>query len=324
MERRTDGAASLRLGTPFRRQVRADQDHVSETGAIRSTDSDALLSRISAVQLGYLPFDPFATLFANGANTETKRPLLINIGTVLRSREMDARVETFLRSGSVQLSCKETNSCPVQIISLGAGSDTRFWRLAQDYPSCFRNLSRYVEVDYPQVVAQKCQRIQEEQTLLSSLGLEPVFNSNEVVAEKYALLAEDLLTYGQDEDTNNLARLLNLLDPSKPTLLIWECVLAYLDPITANRILTNFSRKIPNLAIICYDMCISGDQAEPGDQPDRFGQMMLHNLSARQLKLAGAKRYTTPTMALTPSNMSGTCWSHMSDLDCRESKDWTK
>lgn len=87
--------------------------------AIRSTDDDAAQSRLSAVRKGYLE-DPFVHLFVPRAHLAPSRPPLINIGTYLRFRAIDALVQEFI---------EHWPDGRVQIVSLGAGSDTRFWRL---------------------------------------------------------------------------------------------------------------------------------------------------------------------------------------------------
>ena len=91
--------------------------------AIRLTDSDAVLARYSAVQKGYI-HDPFIKpLLPRGAQFQPPRPPLINVGTYVRSKGIDSLVNQWLA-----LSQQDGKRC--QIVSLGAGSDSRFWRLA--------------------------------------------------------------------------------------------------------------------------------------------------------------------------------------------------
>lgn len=114
--------------------------------AIRLTDDDAASSRLyvsrlffslstspdhttcsSAAQVGYLQ-DPFAPLlykapmpqsggFGLQGGIRARKPPLINVGTHHRTWGIDLLVDRFLQSGGKQ------------VVSLGAGSDTRFWRL---------------------------------------------------------------------------------------------------------------------------------------------------------------------------------------------------
>lgn len=103
-----------------------------EDDAIRATDNDALTSRLSSIQAGYLAKDDYSPLFAastapaidpnlplNPAPT-LRRPPVINVGTYLRCSGIDALVEAFLT---------HAGSEKKQIVSLGAGSDGRYWRL---------------------------------------------------------------------------------------------------------------------------------------------------------------------------------------------------
>ncbi len=91
--------------------------------AIRQTDSDAALARYSAVQKRYFT-DPFIKyLVPRGAQYQPPRPPLINIGTYVRSEGVDKLVSEFF-----ELSKQDQKQC--QIVNLGAGSDSRFWRIA--------------------------------------------------------------------------------------------------------------------------------------------------------------------------------------------------
>lgn len=113
--------------------------------AIRSTDDDAASSRLyacltfphsrrrqteplrSAKNLGYLE-DPFlAPLYRSPA---VRKPPLINVGTHHRSYAIDRLVDRFLACGGRQ------------IVSLGAGSDTRFWRIMVSWTSPSDSLLR--------------------------------------------------------------------------------------------------------------------------------------------------------------------------------------
>jgi [phosphatase 2A protein]-leucine-carboxy methyltransferase len=98
--------------------------HDNDT-SVRLTDSDAIIARLSAVQKQYL-VDPYVKHFVPRAHLQPPRPPLINIGTFVRSAAIDDLVHQWLL-----LSKQEGKRC--QIVSLGAGSDTRFWRIAVRY-----------------------------------------------------------------------------------------------------------------------------------------------------------------------------------------------
>jgi [phosphatase 2A protein]-leucine-carboxy methyltransferase len=95
---------------------------------IRQTDSDATLARLSATQKGYVD-DPFIAQFVPRARFQPPRPPLINVGTHARGVGLDALVRRWLDITAVSASSL-SEKAQVQIVSLGAGSDTRFWRLA--------------------------------------------------------------------------------------------------------------------------------------------------------------------------------------------------
>lgn len=123
------GAGSWRepLQPPSRRFHSAESEWgagpaLDADAAIRQTDCDAAGSRLSAVQLNYL-VDPYAQHFVPRAHLNPQRPPLINIGTYLRTSVIDNLVGGFFEKAAVA-------GAKVQILSFGAGSDSRFWRIA--------------------------------------------------------------------------------------------------------------------------------------------------------------------------------------------------
>jgi [phosphatase 2A protein]-leucine-carboxy methyltransferase len=99
-----------------------EQRHQDVDASIRLTDADAALARLSAVQRGYL-HDPFIKPMVPRAHQQPLRSPLINVGTFVRSTAIDSLVYGWLEFA-------ELAEKPCQIVSLGAGSDTRFWRIA--------------------------------------------------------------------------------------------------------------------------------------------------------------------------------------------------
>ena len=114
--------------------------------AVRDTAIDALESKQSAAALGYFE-DPFCAKLANGyhsvandtrrGGSAPKRMPMINRGTWARVAAMDRLVDEFL-SAPFPPSTKRSEGVGSQvlgqkrqIISLGAGLDSRFFRLKQ-------------------------------------------------------------------------------------------------------------------------------------------------------------------------------------------------
>ena len=143
---------------------------VSEDAAVRSTDSDALLSRVSAARQGYL-IDPFSPLFLTPSQRRVteRRPPLINIGTHARTWAVDQLVEQFLRSGN-----GSNSERPLQVLSLGAGTDTRFWRMRKRWSEREGEESwpcrKWVEVDFAEATGTKARMIATKAELKSLLG----------------------------------------------------------------------------------------------------------------------------------------------------------
>lgn len=262
------GGGGLSLGRPYRR---------TQPEAVRATDGDALLSRLSACRAGYLSPDPYAVMLLGHAEAP-RRPPIINIGTYLRAREVDALVQHFIDTGA----CGRpyTHASRVQIVSLGAGSDTRFWRLRD------ARLAKYLELDFSSTTSRKAAVIQAHPELGNALE-DTHATADGIVSSTYVLLGMDLGTLHQGAWERAAA----YLDPALPTLLLCECVLAYMDVDVANAALRACLATLPHASILSYDMCISSDSHGPA--PTRFGQVMLQNLAARKLTLPGARGCTS-------------------------------
>lgn len=91
---------------------------------IRSTNDDALQSKLSAISAGYLldDKDGLTKLIAGRGASKllTKRQPIINRGSYARTTGIDRIVKDFI-------GWSDSRSC--QIISLGAGSDSRYFEL---------------------------------------------------------------------------------------------------------------------------------------------------------------------------------------------------
>lgn len=136
----------------------------SADASVRSTDTDALVSRASAASLGYLS-DAFAPLFLPPSlrRSTEKRPPLINIGTHARTWAIDELVAQFLA---------DADSAGRQILSLGAGTDTRMWRMLDKAKAEGRPwaCTRWVEVDFEEATGAKARTISGKPVLRDPLG----------------------------------------------------------------------------------------------------------------------------------------------------------
>lgn len=225
--------------------------------ALQKTAHDACSRKVHCVAKKYLD-DPYVAFFAKDI-TIVNSPLM-NRGTWLRTTAIENCVTAFSRS---------VNSVPIQVISFGAGVDTLYFRLKKDHADV--PLSAYVELDLRDLVAEKHGIIKKNQMLSSAVGPE------------YALLPCDL------RKPPEVAELLKQhVKPGVPTLLLAEMVFVYIEASTTTELLRVVLGDVlgagTNVELITYDAM----------QPnDRFGQMMLENLSSIGVYLKGIEDLPT-------------------------------
>jgi len=229
--------------------------------AIRNTDNNAAASRLSAVSLGYLD-DPFAQFFADG---QTRKQPLINRGTYTRTMAIDSLVDVFLGSAGTAVPSPQ----PRQIISLGAGTDTRYLRLRAQ--NKHHNLI-YHEFDFPDICETKVRIV--ENILVSHFKEELKVNENRYYCHPLDLRQLPLKSI---EDFKELRT-------DIPTLIISECCLCYLQDDMANQVVNWVTSKLVSSMIILY---------EPIGADDAFGQRMVQNLEAQGIVMPTIQKYRT-------------------------------
>ncbi|KAK2063486.1 leucine carboxyl methyltransferase [Colletotrichum caudatum] len=245
---------------------------------IQGTDDDAAGSRLSAVNVGYLA-DPYAHFFVdNLAGPPPRRLPIINRGTYTRTVALDNLIDSFLDDPDGTQSAPK----PRQIISLGAGTDTRPFRL---FPRANRPELAYHEIDFAVTVRKKARIVQSVSPLRQILGVPSIeedgsWSSQPSPVDKYYCHSRDLRELVQGG-----APPLSGIRTDVPTLLISECCLCYLETSTAKDVVAWFEQKIPNLAIIIY---------EPVRPDDPFGKMMTSNLAARRIHMPTLESYKLP------------------------------
>jgi len=206
------------------------------------------------VSLGYLN-DEYAQHFTTNS---IRRMPIINRGTYVRTSAIDNLVYAFLQ---------KNDGRRTQIVSLGAGTDTRYFRLRED---ARHNLLTYHEIDFQEITANKISIIARKADLSpledpNMNHIEPNPNGS-FYSPTYNIHGFDL--------RNGLPDVVPNLRNDCPTLLISECCLCYLLPQQASNIIDYFSRRIRTIGIVIY---------EPTNPRTTFGQMMKANLSARNL-----------------------------------------
>ncbi|KAG6335404.1 hypothetical protein ID866_3678 [Astraeus odoratus] len=299
------------------RSVGRDRAHDADA-AIRQTDADAALARLSAVKKGYLA-DPFIGHFVSRAQFQPLRPPLINIGTYVRSHSIDRLTEQWM-----EISKQEHKQC--QIVSLGAGSDTRFWRIATGpYKD---QLQLYIELDFPEVTTKKAMSIRKSRDLSAVLGPPETISVGEVLdfcegttasilaaqggtalhSPKYHVLPCDLRRTPSEVLPSLLG---DILSSTLPTLLLFECVLVYMSPEASSNLIQWFVDYFQHDSHVSDPRVLGALVYEMFGLQDSFGQVMMNNLrvglfllsaglsdsdlrQSRNVTLPGATPYPNP------------------------------
>lgn len=249
---------------------------ISGDTIIQGTDIDAAMSRLSAVDLGYLE-DPYARAFVAGP--PTRRLPIINRGTYVRTRALDMMVAAFLSETH-----EPQAAGPKQIISLGAGTDTRPFRLlASPQPEGLV----YHEIDFEPTCRQKYQMVRSMPALAGSLQDVEVAEGGSWSARwrggggEYHCHATDL------RDIDSFASAMSAaVRTGAPTLVLSECCLCYLGRDNSERLLHFLGSTIARLAVVIY---------EPMPLDDTFGQVMVSNLKARGVYMPSLESYRDHT-----------------------------
>lgn len=228
--------------------------------AVQNTARDACSRKIHAVSKGYYE-DPFVAYFATD-HTLVNSPLM-NRGHWLRVKAVEHALVNFAKMHS---------GGPINVVSLGAGMDTLYFRWSRNKKLCGSAefaISKFLEVDLGPIVAEKRSAIHRAAELkeLAESGV-------------YTLAECDM------SDTRAAAQLVAtaLTDATLPTFLLAECVFVYLDADTSSALLTTLLKgplaQSKDVSIFSYDaMCPN----------DRFGAMMLHNLSELGIDMKGMR-----------------------------------
>lgn len=245
--------------------------------AVADTSNTAAVSKRSAAQLGYVD-DPFAEWF--DASHVRCAPIM-NRGTFVRIAAIDAVCHQFAPPAASAAARGE--DAGRQVLSLGAGLDTRAWRMRR--AGCA--LARYVEVDYAAVCARKRHLLRGHHARARHADgrLRPVAEAggpdgegaslpDELAAPADALVSADL----SDLDSLRAALAEARFDPSLPTLVLIECVLVYMAPEAGSALLAFLASYLPDGACLAYEM-IRPD--------DAFGRQMVSNLQSRGLLIPG-------------------------------------
>lgn len=204
---------------------------------------------------GYVT-DAFSAMLAPDVGSRSSDPLM-HRGYYARFRAVDLAVRAFLA---------HFGAGNAQVVVLGAGLDSMFWRLRANGLAP----AKYFEIDSEVVVVEKRRLIRFNPALLAGADDD---------ACPYRLVAADL----RDVDGVDAALAAAGVDARRPTLVLAECVLAYLAPENGDALVAWAKRTFSagGALFAAYDVI-----APPTG--DRFGARMLANFRDRGAPLLGA------------------------------------
>lgn len=164
-------------------------------------------------------------------------------------------------------------------MSLGAGSDTRYFRLRR--ANKHTNFA-YHELDFKENNLNKIDRLQSPACVqavrtLCNIDLSAAqIKGGTLALGDFNIHAIDLRQLTGEADW---------LDKTLPTLLISECCLIYLSPEESDAVLNYFSNQLWHVpvAVVIY---------EPFRSDDSFGRTMLRNLLTRGIVLQTIEKYS--------------------------------
>uniref|UniRef100_A0A6G1SJM3 Leucine carboxyl methyltransferase 1 n=1 Tax=Aceria tosichella TaxID=561515 RepID=A0A6G1SJM3_9ACAR len=238
--------------------------------AVVATNDDAAVCKYQAVSKGYY-LDPYIDKFLSNKvkSSMPRKAPEINHGYFARSASIAYLVEKFI--------CKHPDA---QIISLGAGYDTLYWRLKdrnflvtgdQQPPRV-----TYVEIDMSSVVVHKIMSIRRHPELHRALA-SIQYKGEGIHSESYHLISFDL------RQVDKLLLYKKLFDDcqlvaTRPTLCLAECVLVYMPVQDSSSLIRWFSGNFNNVTMANYEQC---------NMMDRFSEIMLASMNARHCDLMG-------------------------------------
>ncbi|KOS17537.1 Leucine carboxyl methyltransferase 1 [Escovopsis weberi] len=207
--------------------------------------------------------------------------------TYARTRGIDRLVDSFLSGHGSSDGAR-------QIISLGAGTDTRPFRLFHSRHPAGKLI--YHEIDFPGPSARKLRTVEATPQLGSVLphrtgGDAGHWSSRPTPGSEYHSHGVDIRSLHASSSSSSFAEpttaaneTLPGLRTDLPTLVLSECCLCYLLPEEAERVVAYFSSRIPHLSIVIY---------EPVHLGDAFGDTMVANLAARRIFMPTLERFRT-------------------------------
>lgn len=260
--------------------------------AVQGTNDSSIGSKFSMSNRGYFA-DDFVKYFAG---KPCRRAPIINRGYYIRAAAVNHSLTTFLKAYS---------GCKTQIVNLGAGSDSSYFRLRS---AKYLTNSKYVEVDFCELMVKKRDVIESEPQLLEMIGkpAAPVVCSDDV-HNCIVLNAQNLKLLGVDLCRPDLLTAVMEavgVDFCLPTLILSEVVLTYLPPARSSDVIFWAYKTFRNGVFVCYE------QVHPNDP---FGIFMCSHFESLGSPLRSIHVYET--VASQVSRYIDQGWTHVAASD---------
>uniref|UniRef100_A0A0A9XZA2 tRNA wybutosine-synthesizing protein 4 n=3 Tax=Lygus hesperus TaxID=30085 RepID=A0A0A9XZA2_LYGHE len=231
---------------------------------VQGTNESSTLSKYSMVQRGY---------FEDGAikhfvKKDARRSPLVHLCYFARALVMDYAIKSF-----IQTSPKKK----VQILSLGAGFDTTYFRLLPMFPDIV-----YFEVDLKEVVDNKIKIIERSLELSSVLVdvNDGGFEYSCFKSKHYNIFTHDLCdTEGLDHKLTQLG-----FEFDQPSLVFSECAITYIEEERSTALLEWIKSRIKTVTLLNYE------QFNPHDG---FGKIMVGHFNKIRSPLRSLMKYTS-------------------------------
>lgn len=235
---------------------------------VQATAHEALSRKLHAVRKHYYA-DPFVGFFETD-HTLVNSPLM-NRGFWVRVRAVENVIRVFsqLHGGA-----------PIQVVSLGSGMDTLFFRWAATgklgttpETAVPVSVARFLEVDLPDICHDKELVVQRTPELQELIAKHPGV---------YHAVPGDMAHVGRTVEL--LRSALDTSEAAPPTLFLAECVFTYFPAAASTELMAACAGLFQNVKGGPDVMFFTYDAMQPSD---RFGKMMLENLHQRGLELPG-------------------------------------
>ena len=247
----------------------------SGDSGVMNTNDDATVCKRYAVSLGYWKDTFIDSFFYNKhpSRLERKTPE-INRGYYARVQAIGYLIDQFLN----YIQClnddqtEATSKCiKCQIVNVGAGFDTAYWRLKADNKTNL--IQTFIDLDLNGITYKKLHQIRIKPELMNALGEDIKFNKFDLHSNVYHLVSADLRnTMNLDEKLFNHCK----LDKTLPTLFISECVLVYLSKQHTANFLNWITSNFEQSVLINYEQV---------NMNDKFGEIMIDNLRMRDCEI---------------------------------------